>query len=494
MAEVIVMGTPIRIAILAKSPLLHEGLVRVLRDEPTLSISSTMFQCESLLTSLNSSPIDVVLIHVAEQLEPSSWRHIALLTLRTKLLALLRCWDPVLVTRVQRLGVAGIVTEDVDREAILKAIHEIAAGCPWTESQPVASPNYDGSRTPSCREGEVLVLIRRGLSNREIADRLCICERTVKSHVNRLLQKFQVRNRLQLALFSNDSAQVVPRGNDGSAKGPSQFANWIIGSTVALGLTWSTPAMGQPSASSAAPDPVEERLLDAGEVAEDKQFLTAALDRPGDHEHAYVRLVELAISERNYDELTALFARRRAFVFEAPEEFQRRVNASGLGGLRGRYNKAIQAAIARRWAEAERGFAFLLGDGTFHASSAAWMFRVAMQQRDFLKARFLADLVRDAPDDPGTSADVLAACALQRLDQRQSALGHLIRELGRRGAYDAPIERRVAEQRAVYLAMIRLHNDLDQCFLRGMRSPTEARPVFPDLPDQVLAYLARRAP
>jgi len=42
--------------------------------------------------------------------------------------------------------------------------------------------------------------------------------------------------------------------------------------------------------------------------------------------------------------------------------------------------------------------------------------------------------------------------------------------------------------------MIRLHNDLDQCFLRGMRSPTEPRPVFPDLPDQVLAYLARRAP
>ena len=50
----------------------------------------------------------------------------------------------------------------------------------------------------------------------------------------------------------------------------------------------------------------------------------------------------------------------------------------------------------------------------------------------------------------------------------------------------------VAVQRGVYLAMIRLHVELDQCFLHGMNSPSEARPLFPDLQDQVLAYLARR--
>lgn len=237
-----------------------------------------------------------------------------------------------------------------------------------------------------------------------------------------------------------------------------------------------------------------ERLLESGEVEEAKQVLAAALHVPADHDQAYVQLVQIAIAERDLAGLHSLFARRQAFLFEVPEEFQRRVNAFGSGAIRKRYNAAIQAAIARQWAEAEQGFASLLGDGAFHTQSAAWLFRTAMQQRDFLKARFLADLGRDAPDDPGTSADVLAACALQRLDQRQPALGHLIRELGRRGAYDAPIERRVTEQRAVYLAMIRLHNELDQCFLRGMTSPPQARPLFPDLPDQVLAYLARRAP
>lgn len=237
-----------------------------------------------------------------------------------------------------------------------------------------------------------------------------------------------------------------------------------------------------------------QRLLESGAVEEAKGALATALHAPADHDRAYVGLVEIAIAERDLAGLHALFAQRRAFLFDVPEEFQRRVNASGTQGLRKRYNQAIEAAIARRWGDAEREFAALLGDGTFHVQSVAWLFRAAMQQRDFSKARFLADLARHPPDDPSTSPDVLAACALQRLDQRQPALGHVIRELGRRGGYDGPLEHRVEEQRAVYLAMIRLHNELDQCFLRGMRSPADARPLFPDLPDQVLAYLARRAP
>lgn len=273
-----------------------------------------------------------------------------------------------------------------------------------------------------------------------------------------------------------------------------RLAKWLLGSAVASSLAWSAPAWSQQPGDSAEPESAvqrADRLLASGQVEEAKQTLAAALNGLADHDHAYARLVSLAIAERDRGSLQVLFAKRRAFVFEIPEEFQRRVNASGAGALRRRYNEAIQAAIARRWVDAERGFAGLLGDGTFHAQAAAWLFRVAMQQRDFAKARFLADLNRGAPDDPGVSADVLAACALQRLDQRQQALGHVIRELGRRRAYDAPIERRVAEQRAVYLAMIRLHNELDQCFLHGLTTPAEARPVFPDLPDQVLAYLAR---
>lgn len=206
------MGMRIRVAVVANSPLLHDGLVRVLREDPALLISSEMVRCDTLITSWRSPSADVVVVHVPAPLQPSAWRDIALLTLQSKVLALLRSRDPDLVKRAVELGITGIVTEDADRDVLFKAIREVASGRAWNDSPPAALPANNGIPSPSSRESEVLSLIRRGLSNREIADRLCISERTVKSHVNRLLQKFRVKNRVQLALCGIDANEEVTRG------------------------------------------------------------------------------------------------------------------------------------------------------------------------------------------------------------------------------------------------------------------------------------------
>ena len=52
------------------------------------------------------------------------------------------------------------------------------------------------------RERELLLLIREGLPNREIAERLGVGEQTVKNALAVLYQKFHVRNRTQLALIA----------------------------------------------------------------------------------------------------------------------------------------------------------------------------------------------------------------------------------------------------------------------------------------------------
>jgi NarL family two-component system response regulator LiaR len=56
--------------------------------------------------------------------------------------------------------------------------------------------------TLSEREREVLNLIATGLTNAQIAERLVISERTVKSHVNNILSKLQVADRTQAAIFA----------------------------------------------------------------------------------------------------------------------------------------------------------------------------------------------------------------------------------------------------------------------------------------------------
>jgi DNA-binding NarL/FixJ family response regulator len=121
-----------------------------------------------------------------------------------------------------RAGASGFLLKDATPAELVSAVRVVAAGeallAPTVTSRLIAhfagAPGAVGpppaldALTP--REREVLVLIARGLSNKEIAARLVVAEQTVKTHVGRILGKLALRDRAQAVMAAYESGLVAP--------------------------------------------------------------------------------------------------------------------------------------------------------------------------------------------------------------------------------------------------------------------------------------------
>ena len=124
-----------------------------------------------------------------------------------------------------RAGAAGFLLKTTPPERLVDGIAVVAAGeallAPALTRRlieehirrpPPASGVPEEVRELTEREREVLVLIARGLSNTEIAERLFVSEATVKTHVNRIMSKLALRGRAQAVVLAYETGLVTPCG------------------------------------------------------------------------------------------------------------------------------------------------------------------------------------------------------------------------------------------------------------------------------------------
>jgi DNA-binding NarL/FixJ family response regulator len=113
-----------------------------------------------------------------------------------------------------KAGATGYLVKSASREELLTAVRRVAQGDPvftpglaglvLGEFQRISDGPMPGQpqSTLTDRETEVLKMVAKGLSYRQIADRLVISHRTVQNHVQNTLRKLQMHNRVELTRYA----------------------------------------------------------------------------------------------------------------------------------------------------------------------------------------------------------------------------------------------------------------------------------------------------
>jgi DNA-binding NarL/FixJ family response regulator len=115
-----------------------------------------------------------------------------------------------------RAGASGFLLKDAPEDQLVSGIRIVAGGASlfapavtrrlierFAGAAPPAPPKALGELTP--REHEVLRLVARGLSNAEIAAELVVSEHTAKTHVAHILDKLELRDRVQAVVLAYES-------------------------------------------------------------------------------------------------------------------------------------------------------------------------------------------------------------------------------------------------------------------------------------------------
>jgi DNA-binding NarL/FixJ family response regulator len=222
----------IRILLVDDQPLLRVGFRMVLEAQPDMKVVGEAGDGLEAVTKANELEPDIVLMDVRmprmDGIEAT--REIISSGSSARVLILTTFDIDEYAFAGLRAGASGFLLKDVSPADLLSAIRAVASG------DAALSPRVTrrlletvGDRLPSrsgpnnsderlarltTREREVLVEVANGLTNREIAERLYLSEPTVKTHLNRILAKLDLRDRVQAVIFCYDARLVMP--SDGS--------------------------------------------------------------------------------------------------------------------------------------------------------------------------------------------------------------------------------------------------------------------------------------
>lgn len=206
------MSEPIRILVADDHPLFRDGVVHSLASEPDLAVIGQVASGEEALRLARELLPDVVLLDIGMP----GWdglitaEKITTACPATKIVMLTVVEDEDKLLAAFKAGARGYVLKGVSARELANIVRSTARGEVYVSPSLAAGILVALTRERAAdpleelteRELEILKLVGQGLTNREIGHRLYLAEKTIKHYITNILQKLQVRSRVEAALLA----------------------------------------------------------------------------------------------------------------------------------------------------------------------------------------------------------------------------------------------------------------------------------------------------
>lgn len=208
------MSEEIKILIVDDHALVRKGLLALLTAKPDVQVVGEAADGFEAVHMAGSCSPDIILMDLEMPRKGgiSAIEEIQHQSPRSKILVLTSYTDDQRVIAAIRAGANGYLLKTTMPDDLLRSIHEVMQGqlpldptitsTVIRELERPAELDLDWPDNLTEREVDVIKLIARGYNNRRVAQELLISDRTVSTHVSRILPKLQLENRTQIALYA----------------------------------------------------------------------------------------------------------------------------------------------------------------------------------------------------------------------------------------------------------------------------------------------------
>jgi DNA-binding NarL/FixJ family response regulator len=203
------MDARIRLLIVDDHPLVRRGLCELFGEDGSFEVIGAVGDGEQAVTAVLAQQPDVVLMDVSmpgmDGIEAT--RRVLAVRPETRVVMLTSFADHERVLEALDTGAVGYILKDSESDDLLRGVRAAASGdAPLSPRAARAVLTARRGRRPfeelTTRELDVLRLVARGLSNKQIAWRLAISEKTVKAHMTSIFGRIGVGDRTQAALWA----------------------------------------------------------------------------------------------------------------------------------------------------------------------------------------------------------------------------------------------------------------------------------------------------